>query len=872
VRVLPEEDYHCAALRHLVREVLTCNILVPALNAIGPDVINAAILTALQTASGVSGGASEEHPSSDDEAENDSPGTRVQNAEKETESKSKDDEAFGKVTSDKAVASEAGNEEDNTQSTEIKVDPEIEKTVQAEVESIDTNAQESHEAPPLQESISFIHEADSEIQKEEANRLVVELHTALGDCVETFTEDPEQTLGDECAGSRNLILALDALLRHGLIPHAQNDMYGSLLVEPWWDFARHLGELMPSSEMSTGAVDSVVEAFCAYYETREKETKNVRDDDATKVSKVVSRPASPNLISRSFLLFHSSKNLIEPGKVWLAMMLKHKLLADAMNKLLEDKSWTSSFYSDEAAIRSPKILPMLAALNGIEFDFNLEDFWERAAKVKESLERKGVHISAQDSLRRMRRRLANTLTLNIHVPRIGGRGLKAVAKRERAIVALQERVGPIHATVANFTIKHDRSKVRNITFVQYLVHCSLTRLEDGGTSSWTVFRRYNQFHDLHTELKSLYSSKFNEISLPKKTNFSVFGSQSVAFITKRKAELDTYLQKILSHPVVCDSDTVLKFLSPQTEEELNLPDNAAIVPAVTTDEDLQALIATAEGAGMDSPSKPSTSMKGPVDVTKRISGTAEDQPEPGTGPRPGPGTGTGTGTGHGNGTEAGPRSKTGTTKAFSPAASGPRGATHVSAKPKDVVIDPYDVRTAEGHIFKLAEEVFGLKELGMVKRNLIAVTKNVVSLLFQGTAHKWLRENYTRQASAEILADILSRVRELLWPDGKFVVRSNVVEPTPEELRQVEKNRVESLEEMKKAIPSPLIKFLGRKGSNASMKRMHDFFQHPILIHNLVFTTMDLLLLRIFQDLPLKELHARKPGQGIAHSRADPKQ
>ncbi|ELT92089.1 hypothetical protein CAPTEDRAFT_140420, partial [Capitella teleta] len=63
-----------------------------------------------------------------------------------------------------------------------------------------------------------------------------------------------------------------------------------------------------------------------------------------------------------------------------------------------------------------------------------------------------------------------------------------------------------------------------------------------GLHKWSVKHRYSEFHELHEKLVSQY--KINKNLLPPK---KIFGKQSENFIRKRQAELELYLQNMLTH-------------------------------------------------------------------------------------------------------------------------------------------------------------------------------------------------------------------------------------------------------------------------------------------------------------------------------------
>jgi len=743
VRLLPEEDYNCAALRHLVREVLTCNVLVPALETITPDVLNSAILSILRG-----------------------------EGEKQTG-----------ATGEEEEEEEAKDIVDEKEPGEAKVLEECEK------------ANEEMENEKCSESIAFIAEASTEIRKEEVDRLLMELHSSLDACISKFTQNPDQKLGADCLEARKLLVILDTILRHGMNNFKRRQSFDDGVrdtpCEPWWEFVRYVSKLLDPAAMSTDSVDAVVEALYLVADSG----KDFLDGENTGNETIGSQPqlkqSTPIIVDTSTGEDSLTADILSPGQAWFAVMLKHKLLAQALEALVKDSSWADLHYTDSAAVRSEKLIPSLASLNGVDFDFDLDPFWRNAALVRKRLEVKGIKFNKHQKLVRMRRRLQDKLKKKVNLNKKTSKQGKIM--EGKAIIALQDRVGPIKANIRSFTVKRDKG-IRSHTYVQYIIQLELVRREDSVVSTWVIARRYSQFHELHSTLRSTYGHRFGDLQLPGKGGFAGFGSQNLNFITKRKGELQNYLDALLDHPIVCDSEQVLTFLSPQNEEELQSDMGSKIQDSKVDDQ----IAAAAQSTKRE--------------LKKDIKNQRKQ-----------------------NKSKAKKQSK------------------------EEPTIDPHDLRIAEGHIYNLAQEVFEFNELGVIRRNIISIGRSVISVAFHGTAHKWLKDNYTRNASAQLFATLLGSVRELLWPNGEFMeTEEEDIELSPEEIARQRQTREECLEELKNAIPPAMNKFLGTEKSHLCVHKLHEFLQHPSLIQNLVFTTMDLLVLRIFPDLPLKDLHQQK--------------
>ncbi|XP_052088405.1 serine/threonine-protein kinase Sgk1-like isoform X1 [Mytilus californianus] len=96
--------------------------------------------------------------------------------------------------------------------------------------------------------------------------------------------------------------------------------------------------------------------------------------------------------------------------------------------------------------------------------------------------------------------------------------------------------------------------------------------------SWFIFRRYNEFYQLHEKIKKLYPDA--NLRLPGKR---LFGNLDPDFIQQRRDGLDEFIQKLVSHPKISQHPEVRSFLS------LDNPRNASEPVDTDTFEDSEAM-------------------------------------------------------------------------------------------------------------------------------------------------------------------------------------------------------------------------------------------------------------------------------------------
>jgi len=75
-------------------------------------------------------------------------------------------------------------------------------------------------------------------------------------------------------------------------------------------------------------------------------------------------------------------------------------------------------------------------------------------------------------------------------------------------------------------------------YVEYEV-----RVESGTGEGWTLFRRYRQFRDLHTQLVNRYGVPIQSLAFPGR---KLFGSKTEAVSSERQRELQHYLNSLIS--------------------------------------------------------------------------------------------------------------------------------------------------------------------------------------------------------------------------------------------------------------------------------------------------------------------------------------
>ncbi|XP_063757865.1 sorting nexin-14-like isoform X2 [Eleginops maclovinus] len=92
------------------------------------------------------------------------------------------------------------------------------------------------------------------------------------------------------------------------------------------------------------------------------------------------------------------------------------------------------------------------------------------------------------------------------------------------------------------------------------------------TEKWSVFRRYLEFYVLESKLTEFHGT-FADAQLPSKR---IIGPKNLDFLESKREEFEEYLQRLLLHPELSNSQLLADFLSPHSVEsqflERMLPD------------------------------------------------------------------------------------------------------------------------------------------------------------------------------------------------------------------------------------------------------------------------------------------------------------
>ncbi|KAF9084567.1 Intermediate filament protein [Mortierella sp. AD031] len=119
--------------------------------------------------------------------------------------------------------------------------------------------------------------------------------------------------------------------------------------------------------------------------------------------------------------------------------------------------------------------------------------------------------------------------------------------------------------ITSSTVGHEGSK----EFALYVIEVHQLAQDGSFASGWVIARRYSEFFALHQQLKEKFSSIVRQYELPGKRGFLKLQK---SFVEGRRIGLERYLQSLVQHVEICQSQELRAFLS---QENVALPQFSA---------------------------------------------------------------------------------------------------------------------------------------------------------------------------------------------------------------------------------------------------------------------------------------------------------
>ena len=334
-------------------------------------------------------------------------------------------------------------------------------------------------------------------------------------------------------------------------------------------------------------------------------------------------------------------------------------------------------------------------------------------------------------------------------------------------------------------------------FALYIIEVQRKAGEHMSSASWAIARRYSEFHDLHTRLRSIYPA-VRLLDFPRRRLVLKLQRE---FLHKRRVSLERYLRELLHLPAVCRSRDLRAFLSQQAIISTKSPS------LLSSKRDIVSRIYNSVTDGMDE-------FLGNVPVLDQLS-------------------------------IAGQNLISAATSQFNP--------FPTSTTPTDDIIDTPEARS-ELDAFEEKElepfvkpicdiflEVFELNRGNNWLRGRAVVV--VLHQLLGGTVERKVRETLKTLTREDSILSYITLVKDTFWPDGQL--RREVKVRTEAEKAT---SRREASVMLATLIPDLAGSVVGRANAQAASRRVFATVNNRRLNTHLVFSVLDEVIRVLFPE------------------------
>ena len=133
--------------------------------------------------------------------------------------------------------------------------------------------------------------------------------------------------------------------------------------------------------------------------------------------------------------------------------------------------------------------------------------------------------------------------------------------------------------------------------------------------------------------------------------------------------------------------------------------------------------------------------------------------------------------------------------------------------------------------------------MNVVRRSVIDSAISVFTVFMTPSMTKKINSVLQHASAADYAAYAVEMVKELLWPNGTW---GEPAEEYPE--KQAAIDRELSKERIFQLIPEQLKTVLTTSVVKSGVEKVHGFLQCPVMTKNFIYTLVDMLLLRLFEQ------------------------
>ncbi|GMH22206.1 hypothetical protein Nepgr_024049 [Nepenthes gracilis] len=200
-------------------------------------------------------------------------------------------------------------------------------------------------------------------------------------------------------------------------------------------------------------------------------------------------------------------------------------------------------------------------------------------------------------------------------------------------------------------------------------------------------------------------------------------------------------------------------------------------------------------------------------------------------------------------------------------------------------------------ILDLVDVIFQLQEGAWIRRNAFWVAKQILKLGMGDALDDWLIEKIQLLRKGSVIASLIQRVEQILWPDGIFLTKhpkrrrpslpgssslvsspslssphyqhpGQIPSPKEQENRKLDDQQQKEVDRRAKFVyeimidnaPAAVVGLIGRKEYEQCAKDLYFFLQSVVCMKQLMLELVEIVLLAVFPELnfAIKQLHEEK--------------
>ncbi|RDI80939.1 hypothetical protein Vi05172_g9137 [Venturia inaequalis] len=528
--------------------------------------------------------------------------------------------------------------------------------------------------------------------------------------------------------------------------------------------------------------------------------KSPQDNDSIRSSMEFPRPSSPALN----VVPNEKKRPEYKGKPSIASLgllgtpgrrgvFDDELFAEEQPKFLEDERDDSdaSDNGDDEAIHeaAPGDLGLAEAIDALTMDIEKLVAQE---SIVDSLTKKAELTNNAAELRILRKSKAS-LQREIN---------RKELQRQQYIVQESDNSLYGRAAVAIASIMVGKEEDGK-EFAIYVIEVKRQAGEQMPAASWSVTRRYSEFHDLNKRLRARFPMIRN-LDFPRR---QIGLKLQRDFLQKRRVALEKYLRELLKIPAICRSKELRAFLS-----EHALPSTRPTNSDVDT-KDFVTRIYNSVTDGMDE-------FLGNIPVLDQLSLAGQNLISAAT-------------------------TQLSATQPNTPLSANPASAAELAASAEaEAELRAFETRELEPFVKPICDlflELFELnRENNWLRGRAVVI---VLQQLLGGTIERKVRENAKGYLSDEGVANLITVLIDNMWPGGKQKAAG-----VPRTLAEKSRSRQEAGMVLASLVPELVGSVVGRTNAQAAARRLLAMINNQRLLTHLVFTMLDEIVKIVFGD------------------------